>query len=100
MDWLNGVIAFVVVTAILTFYSMSKRKQSWSGVVVSVKTKTETDQDGNYAQDYLIIKIKLDNGKTIKKKYPKHWFLNKYPNGVDVGDRLRKARGEDLFQIV
>ena len=100
MDWLYGVIAFAVVTAILTFYSMSKRKQSWSGEVVSVKTKTETDQDGNFTEDYLIIKIKLNNGKIIRQKYPKHWFLNKYPNGVDVEDRLNKASGEDLFKII
>ena len=38
MDWLYGVIGFVVVAAVLGFYTMAKRKQSWSGEVSSVKT--------------------------------------------------------------
>ena len=100
MDWLYGVIGFVVVTAILLFYSRTKRKQSWSGEVTGLKTITQTDQDGNYSEDYLVIKIKLDSGKIIKNKFPKHWFLNKFPNGVHVGDRIVKNSGEDMFQIV
>ena len=99
MDWLYGVIGFLVVAAALTFYSWTKRKQSWSGEVTSVKTKTQTDQDGNFTEDYLVIKIKLDSGKRIKNKFPKHWFLNKFPNGVHVGDRIVKESGEDMFHI-
>ena len=99
MDWIYGVIGFVVVTAVLTLYSMAKRKQSWSGEVAGVKTKTQTDQDGNFPEDYLVIEIKLDSGKIIKNKFPKIWFLNKFPNGVHVGDRIVKNSGEDMFHI-
>ncbi len=100
MDWLYGAIGFIVVTAVLTIYMLIKRKQSWSGQVVDLATFTKTDQDGDFPEEYLKIKIKLANGKTIKKNYPKLWFLNQYPNGVHIGDRLVKNSGEEMFQIV
>lgn len=94
------VVVVVAFTALLTYFSWRKNKQSWEGVVTELKTKRiernrmEEDQPALY-DEHVVIHYRTDAGGRGKFSLPQYHFDKHYP-GLQVGERLSKVSGEDL----
>jgi hypothetical protein len=94
------VVVVVAFTALLSWFSWRKRKQSWEGVVTEigskrvVRNRLEEDEAPIY-DDFVVIRYRTDLGKKGKLSVPTHGF-EKYFSGLQVGERLIKESGQDL----
>lgn len=87
METLYSILAFLAVTAVLTFFALKKQKSSWTGVLVD-KTHTEDDESG---RDFYKLIFKTDGGKKIKWDVDQNMY-----NTSEIGKRFKKEKG-DLF---
>jgi hypothetical protein len=78
------ILGMVVVTALLTLYSLRQRNLNWSGVLES---KSE-NQDEESGRDFYTLCFRTDAGKKVKIKVGAHTF-----HSFNQGDRAVKKKG-------
>ena len=95
MEIVLTVAVVVAFTAILTLYSMKKRAEAWTGVVTKIDTvRRQRDPEQNIWEVFTRVFYKRDDGKKGKVKLPEHAVSHQFPDGINVGDRLVKTKGE------
>jgi len=91
MEILYSVLAFVGLTALLTWISMRQRAAAWSGVVTDIREHSYWKNE--VEEEEMIVTYRTDAGKKGKLKMNTWAFGQSFP-GLQVGDRLIKESGQ------
>ena len=90
---MSVVIVIVFIAAIIgiaVWQGKRQKAESWNGVVVDKKTRTETDSDGDFVGTSYFLHVKLDDTDKVKRvKVKKEQW-----DATDVHDHLVKTAGE------
>ncbi len=84
-DWMYSLIAFIVVTAIITLFVQKRKKSTWSGYLFKKKF---TSGDMDTTDTYTLI-FKTEDGK--KKRYH---VSNIVFDNWEEGDKAEKRSGD------
>jgi hypothetical protein len=101
METFYGILVAIILALALMAFQIKKKKNSWVGVVIKIKTK-----DANYNSDpeysstndwtsQVYIHYQTDSGRKGKINIPKHQLDKMYPD-LKAGDRLSKKAGDDF----
>lgn len=91
-EWVYAVLGFVVLTVLLTLYSIRQRNSSWQGTVLDIRERTITDSN-DQQRDEVHITYRLDNGGKKTMKLERYAYSQVYGD-LQIGDRLVKEKGE------
>jgi hypothetical protein len=89
-----AIVAFVLLTAILTLRSKKKYAEQWSGSVTEVRRYESGGNEGT-PQSRVKLKWKRDNGSSGSLDLDEATFDKLYA-GLKQGDRLCKKTGEGM----
>ncbi|MBP6976359.1 hypothetical protein KBB42_02085 [Candidatus Dojkabacteria bacterium] len=86
MEYVLSVVAFLVVTGIMTWWYINKRNEVWKGELIK-KNSTPGDMETN---PYYYLVFKTEDGKKKKFSTPSEQYWNTW----EVGDKGEKVKGE------
>jgi hypothetical protein len=83
-----AVVAFLSLTAVLSFFSFREKKSFWKGTLIK-KDYQEADDEGG-SDSYLLV-FKTDKGKNVSVRVNQNIYDN-----YKIGDQAEKKSGEYL----
>ncbi|MBU1132650.1 MAG: hypothetical protein ABIA11_04025 [Patescibacteria group bacterium] len=88
-DTYNSILGFLIVVAVLSFFALRKRNESWKGKLIDKKHRELVDDDGDHSGDRWILKFETENRKKKKASVKKQAF-----DEANIGDTYEKKKGQ------
>jgi len=86
MEYVYGILAFLVVTGLMTWWYINKRNEEWKGEVIKKKFSAGDDE----TNPYYYLTFKTEKGKKKKISTPSKQYWDTW----EVGDKGEKKKGE------